>query len=218
MGLTGVELEKVKLDSMLRPLTLTADTVEAVMANKPANFSWQELLAGSDGGEANSKRKFIDIQPQLDFTALQPGQAATDAIRKAVSDLKLPQDFSARVRLTGPIPIADEEFATVQEGMLVNGIGTVVIVLGILYLALKSGRIILAVFLNLVVGPCDDGRAWVSGRRAAQPDLDRVCRAVRRPRRRFRNSVQRALSRRSFRRRRSALGARRMQRDTQARR
>jgi hopanoid biosynthesis associated RND transporter like protein HpnN len=152
MGLTGVELEKITLDAMVRPLTATADTVEAVMANKPVNFSWQELLAGGEGGEANSKRKFIDIQPKLDFTALQPGEAATNAIRQAVSDLKLSADYGARVRLTGPVRIADEEFATVKEGMLVNSVGTVLVVLGILYLALKSGRIILAVFLNLLVG------------------------------------------------------------------
>src|SRR4051812_22885737 len=152
MGLTGVELEKTTLDAMVRPLTMTANTVDAVMANKPVHFSWQELLAGEGGGEANSKRKFIDVQPKLDFTALEPGQAATDAIRQAVADLKLPQDYGARVRLTGPVRIADEEFATVKEGMLVNSLGTVMIVLGILYLALKSGRIILAVFLNLLVG------------------------------------------------------------------
>jgi len=152
MGLTGVELEKITLDAMLRPLKVTADTVDAVMAKKPVNFSWQELLAGGDGGEANSKRKFIDVQPKLDFTALQPGHAATAAIRQAVADLKLPQDYGARVRLTGPVPIADEEFATVQEGMIINSVATVLIVLGILYLALKSGKIILAVFLNLIAG------------------------------------------------------------------
>jgi len=151
MGLTGVELEKITLDAMLRPLTATADTVEAVLANRPVHFSWHEMLAG-DNPEANSKRKFIDIQPKLDFTALEPGKEATDAIRQAVNDLKLPTEYGARVRLTGPVAIADEEFATVQEGMVVNGIGTVVIVLVILWLALKSGRIILAVFVNLVIG------------------------------------------------------------------
>jgi hopanoid biosynthesis associated RND transporter like protein HpnN len=152
MGLTGVELEKITLDAMLRPLTVTANTVDAVMAKKPVHFSWQELLAGEEGGEANSKRKFIDIQPKLDFTSLQPGEAATAAIRKAVADLRLPQDYGARVRLTGPVPIADEEFATVQEGMVINSVATVLIVLAILYLALKSGKIILAVFLNLIAG------------------------------------------------------------------
>src|ERR1043165_8641663 len=152
MGLTGVELEKITLDAMTRPLTITADTVESVMSGKPVHFSWHELLAGAEGGDANTKRKFIDIQPELDFTALQPGKAATDAIRQAAADLKLPEAYGARVRLTGPVPIADEEFATVQEGMLVNSVATVVIVLVILWLALKSGRIILAVFLNLIAG------------------------------------------------------------------
>ena len=90
MGLTGVELEKITLDNMLRPLTVTADTVEAVQAGKPANFSWHELLNPSKPDDpVNSKRKFIDIQPKLDFTALEPGKAATDAIRKAAEDLKL---------------------------------------------------------------------------------------------------------------------------------
>ena len=150
LGLTGVELEKITLDAMLRPLTVTADTVEAVLAGKPVNFSWHELLNGK--GSDSDRRKFIDVRPELDFTALEPGKKATDAIRQAVRDLKLQTDYSARVRLTGPVPIADEEFATVQEGMWVNGIGTVIIVLGILYLALKSGRIILAVFLTLIAG------------------------------------------------------------------
>jgi hopanoid biosynthesis associated RND transporter like protein HpnN len=153
MGLTGVELEKITLDAMLRPLTMTADTVEAVEANKPVNFSWHELLNPSKPDDpVNTKRKFIDVQPELDFTALEPGKRATDAIRKAAADLKLAENYSARVRLTGPVAIADEEFKTVQEGMVVNGVGTVIVVLGILYLALKSGRIILAVFLNLIVG------------------------------------------------------------------
>jgi hopanoid biosynthesis associated RND transporter like protein HpnN len=151
MGLTGVELEKITLESMQRPLTVTADTVEAVLANRPVQFSWHEMLAG-DNPEANSKRKFIDIQPKLDFSALEPGKKATDAIRAAVADLKLPADYGARVRLTGPVPIADEEFATVQEGMVVNSVATVAIVLVILWLALKSGRIILAVFINLIIG------------------------------------------------------------------
>src|ERR1044072_6413008 len=151
MGLTGVELEKITLDSMQRPLAATADTVEAVLATRPVHFSWHDMLAG-DNPEANSKRKFIDIQPKLDFSALEPGKQATDAIRAAVADLKLPTDYSARVRLTGPVPIADEEFATVQEGMIVSSVGTVVIALGILWLGLKSGRIILAVFINLLIG------------------------------------------------------------------
>ncbi len=88
----------------------------------------------------------------LDFSALEPGRASSNAIRQAASDLQLDTKYQARVRLTGSVPMADEEFATVQEGALVNTIGTVVIVLVILWLALKSARIIVAVFINLFIG------------------------------------------------------------------
>jgi predicted RND superfamily exporter protein len=54
--------------------------------------------------------------------------------------------------LTGPVPIANEEFSTVQDGAIVNGIGTVLVVLVILWMALHSSKIIFAVFLNLFIG------------------------------------------------------------------
>ena len=61
----------------------------------------------------------------LDYNALEPGKDATDAIRQAATDLNFAGEYSARVRLTGPVPIANEEYATVQDGAIVNGIGTV---------------------------------------------------------------------------------------------
>src|SRR5689334_8263524 len=48
--------------------------------------------------------------------------------------------------------MAYEEFVTLQEVAVANVIGTIIIVLIILWLALHSPRIILAVFLNLIVG------------------------------------------------------------------
>src|SRR6202034_757572 len=61
-------------------------------------------------------------------------------------------EYHARVRLTGPVPMADEEFATVQDGAVANGIGTILVVLVILWMALHSSKIIFAVFVNLFIG------------------------------------------------------------------
>jgi hopanoid biosynthesis associated RND transporter like protein HpnN len=97
-------------------------------------------------------RRFIAIRPILDYSALEPGRASSDAIRKAASDLQLASKYQARVRLTGTVPMADEEFATVRRGALVNGIGTLIVVLSILWMALKSARMIAAVVLTLLVG------------------------------------------------------------------
>jgi uncharacterized protein len=56
------------------------------------------------------------------------------------------------VRLTGPVPIQDEEFATLKENAALNPVGTIVLVLNILWLALRSPKIILAVVISIGVG------------------------------------------------------------------
>ena len=150
-GVLGVQAGGAKLDDLVRPLSMAADTVEQVLAGQPAIFSWRVLLSGQ-APQARDLRRMIETRPVLDFTALEPGRAATEAIRTAVSDLNLAKDYRARVRLTGPVAMADDEFGTVQEGALVNGIGTILTVLLILWFALRSGRIIVAVFLTLFVG------------------------------------------------------------------
>jgi len=151
LGLIGVQNRMVTLDAMARPLSMASATIEDVLAGRPASFSWQALLSGQRPAPSDVRR-LIETHPVLDFSALQPGQASSTAVRKAAADLKLAEKYQARVRLTGSIPMADEEFATVQQGALVNAIGTIVIVLTILWLALKSTRIIVAVFINLFVG------------------------------------------------------------------
>ncbi|OAF11143.1 MMPL family transporter [Bradyrhizobium neotropicale] len=150
-GLAGVKRGQVKLDSTERPFNLIAQTVETVLNKGNASFSWRELVSDEPLSDSD-KRAFIEFKPILDYNALEPGKDATDAIRKAAADLDFPTKYQARVRLTGPVPIANEEYATVQEGAVVNGIGTVVVVLLILWLALHSAKIIFAVFVNLFVG------------------------------------------------------------------
>ena len=150
-GLAGVKRGQVKLDGTERPFTLIAQTVENVMKNGSGTFSWRELTSDKPLTDAD-RRAFIEFKPILDFKALEPGKDATDAIRQAARVLNLAGEYGARVRLTGPVPIANEEFATVQDGAIVNGIGTVFVVLLILWMALHSAKIISAVFLNLFIG------------------------------------------------------------------
>ena len=150
-GLAGVKRGQVKLDSTERPFNLIAQTVEHVLNKGSATFSWRELVSDKPLTDSD-RRAFIEFKPILDFNALEPGKTATDAIRQAATDLNLAGEYGARVRLTGPVPIANEEFATVQDGAIVNGIGTVLVVLVILWMALHSSKIIFAVFVNLFIG------------------------------------------------------------------
>ncbi|MGB3445303.1 MAG: MMPL family transporter, partial [Xanthobacteraceae bacterium] len=151
IALTGVKRGQFPLDTAARPLDAIAGAVEHILDKGSATFSWRELVSDKPLTDAD-KRAFIEVKPILNFDELEPGKAATDAIRKAANDINLAGEFSARVRLTGPVPIANEEFATVQEGALVNGIGTVLVVLFILWLALRSPKIIFAVATTLTIG------------------------------------------------------------------
>ncbi len=150
-GTMGVQGGQLKLDDLTRPLTMLGDTLDVVLAGHPASFSWRVLVKGKPA-DTKEVRRLIDVHPVLDFSALEPGKAATDAIRQAAADLKLASELGATVRLTGDIPLSDEEFATIREGTFTDILITVAAVLVILFLALRSWRIILAVFLALVVG------------------------------------------------------------------
>jgi uncharacterized protein len=147
----GVQGGQLKLDDLTRPLTMLADTLDVVVAGDPASFSWRVLVKGKPA-ETKELRRFIEVHPILDFTALEPGKAASDAIRQAATDLKLASDYDASVRLTGPIPLSDEEFGTLKESAPIDFGATVIAVLIILWLALRSGRLILACFISLMVG------------------------------------------------------------------
>ncbi|MFZ5692416.1 MAG: MMPL family transporter [Pseudomonadota bacterium] len=150
-ALMGVQGGQLELDSLAPVFDRFSKAFEDALADRPASFSWQELLTGNPS-KPGELRRFIDIVPKLDYSALEPGKQATDAVRQAAIDARLGPDYQATLRLTGSVPIADEEFATVKEGMILHGVGTVFVVLFILWLALKSGRIILAVFVALAGG------------------------------------------------------------------
>jgi uncharacterized protein len=151
-GVTGAAVgEGPGLTPIAAVLSKISSALEDVLAGKSTQFSWRELVSGRSA-QTNDLRRFIEIHPVLDYTALEPGKKASDAVRSAVANLRLHDRLGATVRLTGPVPIADQEFATIQDGALFNALATIAIVLVILWLALRSGRIILAVFLTVAIG------------------------------------------------------------------
>ena len=150
-GLLGVQGGRITLDQMTWALQLGADTLEQINGGQPASFSWRELVQGRKA-TTSELRHFLNIKATLDYSELEPGLKATDAIRKAANDLDFAGKYQARLRLTGPVPMSDEEFATIKENAGLNATVTVAIVLLILWLALRWARIIFAVFFSLVVG------------------------------------------------------------------
>ncbi len=114
-------------------------------------FSWRTLIMGRSA-DPRELRRFILVQPVLDFGALQPGARAVAAIRDAFVATGFAADPRVRMRLTGPVPLADEEFATLAEGAALNAVVTMLVVVVLLWVALRSGRLIVAILASLMVG------------------------------------------------------------------
>jgi hopanoid biosynthesis associated RND transporter like protein HpnN len=151
LSANAVQARRVTLNTLAPQLNAFAATVEEAQKGKPAPFSWQRLIGTSSQPGMRDNRQLIEIDANLDFNDLEPGSKATQAIRSTVADLKL-ADEGVTVRLTGPVRIADEEFASIKEGALLNGIITFAAVVAILWFALHSVRIIFAVQVALAVG------------------------------------------------------------------
>lgn len=127
------------------------EVVESVLKGQPAFLSWQTLMSGRQA-EPRELRRFVLIDPVLDYKALEPAAAAISHIRETIARLGLTPDHGVKVRLTGAAPVADEEFATVREGAPVHmGLSVLAIAL-VLFLALKSGRVIAAVLVTTFAG------------------------------------------------------------------
>ena len=120
-------------------------------ANKPASFSWQVLLQGH-AAKSTELRRFLQIQPCSIIRSCSLGCKASNAIRQAADDLELASEYQAHVRLTGPVPMNDDQFATIKENAALNATLTIAVVLFILWLALRWWQIIFAVFVSLAVG------------------------------------------------------------------
>jgi hopanoid biosynthesis associated RND transporter like protein HpnN len=144
-----LELGQVTLGQMSKLLEKSATVFDRVLANQPAVFSWRDLV---DTSATQPARAFVTVEPLVDYNALEPGASGSNAIRATAKELKLSEKYGATVRLTGEQPLNDEEFASLKDGAALNGALTFLVVLVILWLALRSGRMIVAVFITLFVG------------------------------------------------------------------
>ncbi|QGM44605.1 MMPL family transporter [Methylocystis heyeri] len=129
---------------------------ENALVGEPARVSWDKLLAGGKpetlAEDAPSVRRIVLVKPVLDFSALEPAQDAIALVRATAAKLDLDPAHGVKLRLTGQAALADDEFATISENMGSNLTITLVIVTFILFLALRSPKLILAVLATLLAG------------------------------------------------------------------
>jgi hopanoid biosynthesis associated RND transporter like protein HpnN len=151
LAMEGVARNATDFRSLERPLSAISGAMSAALTGNQAPLSWRSLMIDRPV-DKRELRKLILAQPKRDFQALQPGAKATAAVRQMVSDLGLSPDRGVTVRLTGQVPLNDEEFGTVAEGMSWALFLSIVLVLACLFGALRSIKLIVACFITLVLG------------------------------------------------------------------
>ncbi|MEZ5833108.1 MAG: hypothetical protein R3D05_18195 [Dongiaceae bacterium] len=116
LAMEGVARKATDFASLERPLTAISTAISGALTGNETPMSWRNLMIDKPV-DKRELRKLILAQPKRDFQALQPGAKASAAIREMARDLQLTPDRGVTVRLTGAVPLTDEEFGTVAEGM-----------------------------------------------------------------------------------------------------
>jgi uncharacterized protein len=150
-ALLGVSQGQANLSDLDVPMTRFGQVFAAAAQGKIDYLSWRALITGAPP-RPEELRRFIEVKPRLDFNALEPGARASATIRAAARALDLTPEQGVRVRLTGDVPLSDEEFATLTDRAWLMAGAMIAGVLATLWLALRSFKIILAILATLVVG------------------------------------------------------------------
>ena len=151
LALDGIMSGQAEAKDLERSLSVFSDVLGQVVEGKPVFLSWRSLIAGKPSTRLETRR-FIQVRPQLEFGNLSPGHDATERIRNIAAGLHLVPEAGVTVRLTGQVPLTDEEFGTLAERAIPMTSVMVFSVLLMLWLALRSARIILAIVITLFAG------------------------------------------------------------------
>jgi len=159
-GLTGMlglaidEAAKVKGATpfeLARVLNAIAEVAERQAAGRFGLLSWGVLMGKSDA-DVDDRRRLIIIQPALDYTSLAPAERAMEVLREIARELALDPEHGIRVRLTGSAALAQEELASVSQGMGLSATLSLILVAVLLVVGLGSPRLARATVATLLMG------------------------------------------------------------------
>ncbi len=126
-------------------------TIEGVAVGRGSELSWRELMWGTES-DAEDRREIITAQPVLDFGSLSPAARPIAVVRSLAAGLQQSDRGRVRVRLTGSAAMAQEELASVREGMGVAAVLSLILVVTLLTIGLRSLRLVLATLATLIMG------------------------------------------------------------------
>ncbi|MFI4987414.1 MAG: MMPL family transporter [Alphaproteobacteria bacterium] len=146
----GVKIGRVEPGMLVRPLNAVADTVEGQLQGKAARLGWHDLVSQT-AESASDKRQVIQLKPKVDHTSFTPADAAIKAVRAAAAALDLDPAHGVRVRITGSPALDEDDLKTVKDGVGLASAVSFVLVSIIVFLGLRSPRLVFATIATLVL-------------------------------------------------------------------
>ena len=144
------DLDSANLSEAARVFDEMSRVIEASRDDPSEKIIWSELLLGRDKSTGTEYR-LISVKPKLDYGSLQPAARAKDAIFATADTLGL-KDDGVVVRLTGGAILQDDELKSVEQGMGLAGIISLIVVTLVLGAGLRSIGMMCALLLTLVIG------------------------------------------------------------------
>lgn len=127
-----------------------SESLDARLAGKSRPLSWQTLFRGEPA--KSSYQEIIVVKPNLDYSELLPGKQSILAVRAAAERAGLTDEGPVQLRITGDVALADDELESSLDGMEVAGVITFILVGGVLYSAMHTVGMTLAVLICLGAG------------------------------------------------------------------
>jgi hypothetical protein len=151
MAAKGVTTGQAKLDDLRSPIVRLARAFDDIRAGRPTYFSWGAMISGGRP-RPEALRRMVLLSPVLDFGNLEAGSKPSDFVRQSAKQLNLDPANGVRVRLTGPIPLQDEQFGSIRRGAEWIAVMALAAILFMLWMAVKSPRLIAAILVTMLIG------------------------------------------------------------------
>jgi hypothetical protein len=149
-GIDEVEADPTRIAALIAPMNAVEHVLSQREQGHAAFLSWRNLV--SDAQRPGDWRQYIEILPRLDYSATAPAAPAIAAIREAARDLALTPTEGVAMRISGSAAIADEELATLSETTGPVALLMLACVIAILYSAVRSKRVVVAILLTVAIG------------------------------------------------------------------
>tara|TARA_R110002020_G_C16321741_1_gene774930 strand:+ start:24380 stop:27028 length:2649 start_codon:yes stop_codon:yes gene_type:complete len=147
----SLENDPAGLDKLRAPLRQILNVSKPIETSSDNYLSWTALV--SDQPSVKSPvQQFIVMLPRLDWSDSMPGNAARIAIREAFADINALPGHPVTIRITGSVPMSDDELATLAETTGPIAALMALIMVLILYFAVRSWTLVGSILVTLLSG------------------------------------------------------------------